>query len=231
MIQPYRAPRGLIVTINWLILMASYSLPLFPLHTVAFPESALSLKIFERRYLDMVRKCLRQNSRFGVVALYPESHLNLHSSNHINPRFPFASVGTSFSIIDADVTCLGLINIECIGQRKFMIKSARQDAESLWIAEVEDMPDESNVSIPDDLKSTRQHLQKIIHALSDEDISQLELPITKPYKLQDCAWVANRWCEILNISLIQKQRLLELDSPLVRLELIQDMLSREFTNG
>ena len=112
-----------------------------------------------------------------------------------------------------------------------MIHSARQNVDSLWIAEVEDLAEEADISIPDDLKSTRQHLQKIIHALSDDDISQLELPIAKPYKLQDCAWVANRWCEILNMSLIQKQRLLELDSPLVRLELIQDMLSREFTNG
>lgn len=211
--------------------MSSYSLPLFPLHTVAFPDSTLSLKVFERRYLDMVRKCLRNNSKFGVVALYPETHLNLSASNHLNPRFPFASVGTSFSIIDADVTCLGLINIECRGHQKFMIHSARQNVDSLWIADVEDLAEEADISIPDDLKSTRQHLQKIIHALSDDDISQLELPIAKPYKLQDCAWVANRWCEILNMSLIQKQRLLELDSPLVRLELIQDMLSREFTNG
>lgn len=179
----------------------------------------------------MVRKCLRNNTKFGVVALYPETHLNLQSSDHLNPRFPFASVGTSVNILDADVTCLGLINIECRGQQKFIIKSARQDAESLWMAEVEDLPDETNVSIPDDLKSTRQHLQKIIHALSDEDIAALEVPISKPYKLQDCAWVANRWCEILNIPLIQKQRLLELDSPLVRLELVQDMLSKEFTNS
>ena len=211
--------------------MASYSLPLFPLNTVAFPDGNLSLKIFERRYLDMVRTCLRNNSKFGVVALYPETHLNLQASDHSNPRFPFASVGTRFSILDADVTCLGLINIECRGQQKFIVKSARQDAESLWIAEVEDLPDETNISIPDDLKSTRSHLQKIIHALSDDDIGALDVPISKPYKLQDCAWVANRWCEILNIPLIQKQRLLELDSPLVRLELVQDMLSKEFTNG
>jgi Lon protease-like protein len=211
--------------------MSSYSLPLFPLHTVAFPDSTLSLKIFERRYIDMVRTCLRNNSKFGVVALYPETHLNLSAKPHLNPRFPFASVGTSFNIIDADVTCLGLINVECRGLKKFIVHSAKQNAESLWVAEVEDLPDEANVVIPEDLKSTRAHLQKIIHALTDDDMTELGLTIAKPHKLQDCAWVANRWCEILNIPLIQKQRLLELDSPLIRLELIQDMLSKEFTNG
>jgi Lon protease-like protein len=210
--------------------MMHYSLPLFPLSTVIFPDGLLSLKVFETRYLDMVRACLRNNTPFGVVALYPESQLNLHLSSHLKPQFPFANIGTVFNIIDADVTCLGLINIRCRGQQKFKILSAEQAKDGLWIGEVIDVASEADIAIPDDLQTTQMHLQRIIHSLSEEDISELELPIAKPYKLQDCAWVANRWCEILNIPLIQKQRMLELDSPLVRLELIQDMLSKEFAD-
>jgi len=209
--------------------MATYTLPLFPLSSVVFPDGLLTLKIFEARYLDMVRTCMRNNTDFGVVTLYPESQLNLQAKDHLTPKFPFATIGTTFSIEDADVSCLGLININCRGKQKFEVKSTKQQSDGLWVAEVEDII-EVNMPIPDDLQTTRKHLQKIISSLSDQDITELKLSIAKPYKLQDCAWVANRWCEILNIPLVQKQRMLELESPLIRLELIQDMLSKEFSN-
>jgi len=209
--------------------MATYTLPLFPISSVVFPDGLLTLKIFEARYLDMVRACMRNNTDFGVVTLYPESQLNLQAKDHLTPKFPFATIGTTFKIEDADVSCLGLINISCRGKHKFEIKSTRQQSDGLWLAEVEEIS-EVNIQIPDDLQTTRKHLQKIISSLSDQDMTELKLSIAKPYKLQDCAWVANRWCEILNIPLVQKQRMLELESPLIRLELIQDMLSKEFSN-
>lgn len=207
----------------------TYTLPIFPLSSVVFPDGLLTLKIFEARYLDMVRACMRNKTDFGVVSLYPEEALNLQATDHVTPKFPFATIGTTFTIEDADVSCLGLINIRCRGKRKFEIQSTRQQSDGLWIAEVTEI-DEIDMPIPDDLQTTRKHLQKIISSLSEQDFNDLRLSIAKPYKMQDCAWVANRWCEILNIPLVQKQRLLELESPLIRLELIQDMLSKEFSN-
>jgi Lon protease-like protein len=210
--------------------MSSYSIPLFPLSTVIFPEGVLTLKVYETRYLDMVRECLRNKTPFGVVALYPDNHVNLNINSSFKSEFPFANVGTVFTIEEADVSCLGLINIKCSGQKTFNIVSAAQAQDGLWIAEVTDVKKEIKMEIPSDLESTKTHLQHIIESLKDKDITELDLPISKPYQLNDCAWVANRWCEILNMPLMQKQRMLELDSPLIRLELIQDMLSKEFSN-
>lgn len=210
--------------------MSSYSIPLFPLSTVIFPEGALTLKVFETRYLDMVKDCLKNKMPFGVVALYPDNHVNLNINASFKSEYPFANVGTVFNILEADVSCLGLINIKCSGKNTFNIISAEQAPDGLWIAEVTDIKKEIEMDIPEDLVSARTHLQHILESLKDKQISELELPINKPYHLNDCGWVANRWCEILNMPLMQKQRMLELDSPLIRLELIQDMLCKEFSN-
>lgn len=213
--------------------MAHYSLSLFPLNVVIFPEGLLPLRIFEARYLDMVRACLRNKTSFGVVAVYaensPKNSIKYDDSLEQKSVLPFANVGTSFTILDADVTEPGLINVHCLGKQRFSVKSALQQKDGLWIGEVEDIANDGNMPIPDDLQTTKIHLQKLIEAITCQDIKELDMPIGKPYKLNDCAWVANRWCEIINMPLIQKQRMLELDSPLVRLELIQDILAIEFS--
>lgn len=203
--------------------MTLYPLPLFPLNLVMFPEGLLPLRIFEMRYLDMVRSCLRNNSSFGVVAIIVDAHSELKTD------LPFAQVGTSFKIIDVDVTEPGLMNIRCLGQKRFNIRSAVQQDDGLWLGEVEDIENETSMTIPDDLKMTQDYMKQLIESLSEQDIAKEYLPFIKPFKIDDCAWVANRWCEILSIPLIQKQRLLELDSPLVRLELVQDLLIAEFS--
>ncbi len=204
--------------------MTVYSLPLFPLNLVIFPEGLLPLRIFEMRYLDMVRNCLRNQSSFGVVALINES-----GAADLENMLPFTNVGTSFTIINADVTEPGLMNIRCLGQNRFCVKSAFQQDDGLWIGEVEDIKNDTTMIIPDDLKMTQEYMQQLIQSLSEQDIAEEYLPFAKPFKVNDCAWVANRWCEILSMPLIQKQRMLELDSPLVRLELVQDLLITEFS--
>lgn len=209
--------------------MANYALPLFPLNVVIFPEGLLPLRIFEARYLDMVKACLRNKTEFGVVAVYSEASTRLDDDTHQQQALPFAKIGTSFRIIDADVTTPGLMNIRCLGQQKFKVMTAHQQNDGLWMAEVEDIEHEASMTIPEDLQTTTIHLQRLIDAIKEQNIAEHDIPISKPYKLDDCAWVANRWCEIINIPLIQKQRMLELDSPLVRLELVQDILTAEFT--
>lgn len=209
--------------------MTRYSLPLFPLNVVIFPEGLLPLRIFEARYLDMVRACLRNKTTFGVVAVYADNNTEEAGLADNKTVMPFAKVGTVFSILDADVTTPGLITIRCLGQHRFLVNSATQQKDGLWIGEVEDIANEVSMPIPDDLQLTQMHLERLITALSGQGVTELDMPISKPYKLQDCSWVANRWCEIINMPLIQKQRMLELDSPLVRLELVQDILTTEFS--
>lgn len=203
--------------------MRRYPLPLFPLNLVMFPDGLLPLRIFEMRYLDMVRTCLRNKSSFGVVSVIADA------TSDLKGELPFANVGTSFTIIDADVTEPGLMNIRCLGQKRFRVKSALQQDDGLWLSEVEDIEDDAVMAIPEDLKMTQEYMQQLIESLSEQDIAEEHLPFIKPFKVNDCAWVANRWCEILGMPLIQKQRMLELDSPLVRLELVQDLLIAEFS--
>ena len=84
-----------------------------------------------------------------------------------------------------------------------------------------------DMKIPDDLQGTADALGKLIRTLQDRgDVSAEQMPLLAPYRLDDCGWVANRWCELLPLPLLLKQRLMELDNPLVRLELVSDVLAR-----
>ena len=205
--------------------MKTYTLPLFPLNLVIFPEGLLPLRIFEARYLDMVKACIRNNTLFGVVAVYPNASPPLNDMPH--STLPFAKVGTMFSIIDSDFSQPGLIMVRCLGYKRFRVKSASQQADGLWLGEVEELANDVELAIPEDLLGAKQHMQKLIDAILAQGVSEIEMPIGKPYQLDDCAWVANRWCELINMPITQKQMLLELDSPLVRLELIHDILNHQ----
>ena len=205
-------------------IMPTIELPLFPLNVVVFPEGILPLRIFETRYLDMVKSCLRDNTDFGVVAVVQHEKLD-------DSKLPFANVGTNFSIESADVSEVGMINICCRGQHRFKINAAKQQRDGLWVGEITKISNDAQMSIPDDLKITQEYLKQLIDSFSEQKIEEAFLPFTKPHHIEDCAWVANRWCEILNIPLIQKQRMLELDSPLIRLELIHDLLMAEFAKN
>ena len=200
--------------------MKRYSLPLFPLNVVTFPNGVLPLRIFETRYLDMVRGCLRNSAPFGLVA-----------SRKTEQGWPFHSVGTALNIIDADVVELGLMNIRCRGMQRFRVVAAKQQADGLWVGEVEDIAEENEVAIPEDLQSTGTFLRQLMESLVEQGLNESQLPFLKPYRFDDCAWVSGRWCEILALPLADKQRMLELDSPLVRLELVNDWIQAELAKG
>jgi Lon protease-like protein len=61
--------------------------------------------------------------------------------------------------------------------------------------------------------------------LRPRGVSEVKTPMGAPYRLDECGWVANRWCELLELDLPQKQLLLAQDNPVLRLELVQDALS------
>lgn len=198
--------------------MQTYTLPLFPLKVVTCPEGLLPLRIFEARYLDMVRSCLRNNTSFGLVTV-------LEADELVDAKLPFASIGSLLNIMDADVTTVGLMTVRCVAQHRIHVESYTTQADGLLIGQVSDVANDINVPIPEDLKSASSNLRRLIDSLPQQGIPASEIPITQPYKLDDCAWVANRWVELMDLPLLQKQRLMELDSPILRLELVQDILS------
>ena len=200
-----------------------HSLPLFPLGTVLFPGGLLPLRIFEVRYLDMIGKCRKADAPFGVVSLTSGSEVRKADTES------FAGIGTLAMIREFESPQSGLLQIECIGTQRFRVRHTELQKHGLWVAEVEAVNDDVALEIPDDLKHTSTALRRLLDTLEERRRAQGEsvrLPISAPYRLDDCGWVANRWCELVPMQLELRQRLMELDSPLMRLELVSDLLAR-----
>ena len=109
---------------------------------------------------------------------------------------------------------------------RFRIRTSEQLRHGLWIADVEQIEADKPVPVPEDLQSTARALEQLVHSLQDKAVDPQQMPVQQPLRLDDCGWVANRWCELLPLPVALKQRLLELDNPLVRLELVSDVLAR-----
>jgi Lon protease-like protein len=203
-----------------------HSLPLFPLGTVLFPGGVLPLRIFEVRYLDMIGKCRKADAPFGVVSLTSGSEVRKAGADAES----FAAVGTLAVIREFDSPQSGLLQIECVGTQRFRIRNAELQKYGLWVAEVEALLEDASLEIPDDLRHTATALQRLVDALEERRRAQgaeaVRLPVGEPYRFDDCGWVANRWCELVPMQLELRQRLMELDSPLMRLELVSDLLAR-----
>ncbi len=206
------------------------SLPLFPLGAVLYPGGLLPLRIFEVRYLDMIGKCYKTGAPFGVVALSKGSEVRkADGAGPSGDGFAveeFNSIGTLATITSFSTPQPGLMVIRCAGAQRFEISSREKLKHGLWIADVVRLDNDLAVKVPDDLRGAANALGKLIKTLQEKGIPRDQMPLEPPYHLNDCGWVANRWCELLPMPLDLKQRLMELDSPLVRLELVTEILER-----
>lgn len=208
--------------------LALNSLPLFPLSTVLFPGGYLPLQVFEVRYLDMIGKCFTIGAPFGVVSLNRGSEVR-QAPGQVPGGDSFAQeiffpVGTLARITHLSRPQPGLMWIQCTGLQRFSVKSHELMKHGLWVADVALLRHDQQVPIPPDLKAVATTLQRVIHALQQQATPTDQMPIQPPYQMDDCAWVANRWCELLPMPLELKNRLMALDNPLVRLELVNDLL-------
>jgi len=204
-------------------------LPLFPLNTVLFPDGSLSLQIFEVRYLDLIGKCYKNGTPFGVVSLMQGNEVRSRDSaaptGDAFANEVFADVGTLAHITDFAAPQAGLMVIRCRGGARFRIRSRTQLKHGLWLADAHVLPDDAPTPIPVDLQPISHALGRLIE--QQDSAAMLEFsPIAQPYCLDDCAWVANRWCDLLAMPASVKQSLLQLDSPLLRLELVGDLLTQ-----
>ena len=198
------------------------SLPLFPLGSVLFPGGLLALRVFEVRYLDMVRKCHQAGAPFGVVALTQGREVRQAGA----PEEQFNDVGTLAVIEQIDTPQPGLITLLCRGSQRFRITQRSHLPHGLWIADVGHIDPDLMVPIPQDLRKASTALAQVLHTLKQRDPETPTAIVPTAAQLDDCGWVANRWCELLPVPLALKQHLMALDSPLVRLELVGDLLDR-----
>lgn len=209
-------------------------LPLFPLQCVLFPGGYLPLRIFEVRYLDMIGRAHKAGTPFGVVCLTAGREVRSAPSRGTAERSrgdgeaqeAFHAVGTLASITQLERPNPGLMTISCTGTQRFRIRSREQLKHGLWVADVELLDDDVAVAVPADLESVAATLREVVKGMVDRAGSPLDMPFQPPYRWDDCGWVANRWCELLPLGAEQKQRLMTLENPLLRLELVADVLDQ-----
>ena len=214
------------------------ALPLFPLNTVLFPGGSLPLRIFEVRYLDMIGTRHKAGQPFGVVCLSEGSETRRRASGPLSGEAAgdgfaheaFFLVGTLALITKFERPQPGLMMIACVGSQRFRVTRSEQLKHGLWVADVELLADDAVIPVPDELKYTREALQAVARDI-EERVEQsgtdaFAAPLLKPYHWDDCSWLANRWCELLPLEPEAKQRLMSLDSPVLRLELVADALGR-----
>jgi uncharacterized protein len=205
--------------------------PLFPLRAVLFPGGHLPLQIFEVRYLDMIARHHRAAEPFGVVCLSAGSEVRQRDPTAGNDGFApeeFHPIGTLARIDDVQRPQPGLLRVRCTGTQRFRVHESRRGPYGLWFADVELLADDAPVPVPADLAFTATAMQRLVRRI-DTSIAagaggEIERPIREPYRWDDCGWLANRWCDVLPLDAPAKQRLLTLDSPVLRLELVADAL-------
>lgn len=206
------------------------ALPLFPLELVLFPGGYLPLRIFEVRYLDMIGKCFKAGEPFGVVTLKRGSEVRTVSNDLAGgastTQALFYPDGTLAIITELSRPQPGLMLISCTGAQRFTVAQPELLKHGLWVGRAQLLPDDPIVPIPEDLLPVAGALARVMDTLKAQGMTPEQMPIQPPYALHDCAWVANRWCDLLPMSLAQKHRLMTLDNPLVRLELVGDLLEQ-----
>ena len=193
-------------------------IPLFPLGTILFPDGVIALKIFEARYLDMIKQCLREKTEFGVVSIIK----NLDASEE-DLSLSFSSIGTLAQIEDFDPVQPALYMTKSFGTQRFRLIRSKQEVNGLWMGEVELIENDPLTPIPQEHQKVAELLDEIISAIQSEDLLG-ETFFKKPFKVDDCGWVSNRLAELLTISLAQKNHLLAQTNPRIRLDLITEII-------
>lgn len=192
--------------------MTDERLPLFPLQAVLFPGARLSLRIFEQRYLDMVRDCARSGSGFGVVCAWPSE--SGHRARH-------ARIGTEAMMVDFDQLDDGLLGVTCRGQRRFLIRATRSRDDGLLMGEIGWLPPEPAVPVPVRFAALQTLMQELLRhreIAGDTDVD-----------LEDASSLGRALAGSLELSLAHAQALLEQTDPIARLEALINLLDPEQT--
>ena len=198
---------------------ATTTLPLFPLGTAVFPGSLLPLQIFELRYLQMIGECERQGTHFGVVTLTRGQEVHQPGA----PAEQFEPIGTRMRLDKVERPRPGLLRIWCRALDGFEIQSVQQRSNGLWLGQVQLLPPEATVPVPEHLRYLSVQMVDALQRLQNP--TMVPAPWPEPWQADDCAWLSQRWAELLPLPTAMKYRLLALREPLLRLELVGDMVS------
>ena len=179
-------------------------IPLFPLHAVLVPGGHLPLRIFEQRYLDMVRECARNQSGFGVCLLLPDAAGQGHRHH--------ARTGTIARIRDFYTLEDGLLGITAQGAGRFRVLDTVVRDNGLLLGDIAWLEESPDTNVPEHCALLSEIASRFMHKVG------ANYPDYQEAYLQDAAWLGYRLTELLPLELIEKQVLLELSDPVQRLE-------------
>ena len=182
-------------------------LPIFPLRTILFPDSKLPLRIFEPRYIDMVSRSMREDSEFGIIL----------SRESTDPKmFETYDTGTLAKIIDWDQGGDGLLGITTLGTQKFRLKELNKQEDGLNIGSIERIEKEG------DYKPLKEftHLVELLQAIL-EDVNIYD---DNEKNFDSASWISYRFAEILPLRVEDKQKCLEIDDPIIRLNFLEPLI-------
>lgn len=174
------------------------------------PGGLMPLRIFERRYIDMVRRCFREESGFGICLVKKGAEVG-------NAAMPYP-YGTLVRIVDWDQDDTGLLLIVARGEQKFRIIETTVDNTELLHGMVELLPEEASAPVPRDY----QHLQEALGQILEQVSSSIEYP--QP-QMDDALWVGSRFVELLPLSAELRHELLSMDQPMERLSALAEVFT------
>lgn len=200
-------------------------LPLFPLKTVLFPGGLLPLKVFEQRYIEMTKACLKDETPFGVCLITrgeevasPKRTAAGTVAGIAAPEF--APIGTLATITDWDMPQPGILHVKTLGGIRFQVQSHAQRADGLIVGEVTTLPAEPSVALP----PAQEPLARLLELLANRIGAPL---FPKPRRLDDASWVGYRLAELLPLPLKIKQSMLEINDSDIRLKVLEQFLKQQ----
>ena len=183
--------------------------PLFPLNAVLFPGGRLPLRIFEQRYMEMAKACLREGSAFGVCLIREGREVGA-------PALP-AEVGTLARIGAWDMPQLGVLQVTARGEQRFRILERRVQPDGLARADLELLPDDDDAAIPPACAPCVKLLERVLERQANV--------FEPPHRLESASWVSSRLTELLPLPLPVKQELLETRDARGRIEYLSTVLN------
>jgi Lon protease-like protein len=194
----------------------SFAVPLFPLRTVLFPGGVLPLRVFEQRYIEMAKACLKDTRPFGVCLITRGEEVAAGET----PPPEFAAIGTLAQITDWEMPQLGILHIATLGGPRFQVHTHAVEPSGLVVGEVTALAAESACALPEKCGPLAQLLELIATRVGPQNF-----PAEKRY--DDASWVGYRLTELLPLPLSIKQTMLEINDATVRLDVLQKFLGQQ----
>ena len=188
------------------------TVPIFPLQTVLYPGALLPLKIFEVRYMDMARACLKDGRPFGICLIKEGHEVGV-------PAIP-ERIGCLARIAECDMEQLGILKVKAEGVERFRIVSSEVNRLGLIVGEIEKYEPETVVQAAAGFAECAEFLRKVIAGIGAQRFAE-------PLEFADASWVGFRLAEILPLRTDVKQKLLELTDPALRVAILRRFLRQQ----